>query len=119
MQSPGASPSTLVGNHRPTLHEFTDHETKRLKVEMDEIKRFMQNQRDQLTVPIRTATGAAMAATEASRAMARIVSEEARLFVFAHSSAAVGPQAPVKQGNTRYAGVAEAATPTPLAQPAS
>ena len=42
----------------------SDQDTRRLKIEVDEMRRFMPNQQDQLLVAIRTATAAAMAATE-------------------------------------------------------
>ena len=46
----------------------SDQDTRRLKIEVDEMRRFMPNQQDQLLVAIRTATAAAMAATEACKA---------------------------------------------------
>ena len=89
----------------------SDQDTKRLKAEVDEMRRFMQNQQDQLLVAIRTATRAAMAATEESKASAWFGDEGARQSVLAPASATAGPHAPVEQDSARYAGMAEAATP--------
>ena len=89
----------------------SDRDTKRLKAEVDEMRRFMQNQQDQLLVAIRTATRAAMAATEESKASAWFGDEGARQSVLAPASATAGPHAPVEQDSARYADMAEAATP--------
>ena len=69
----------------------------------------MQNQQDQLLVAIRTATEAVKAATEASKAIARLGGEGGRQSVLTPMSATAGPQAPVEHDDTRYAGTMEAA----------
>ena len=70
-------------------------------------------------VAIRTATAAAMAATDASKATAQFSDEGARQSVLALASATARPQAPVEKERVRYAGIAEAAAPSHHAQPAS
>ena len=68
----------------------------------------MHNQQDQLLVG--TATAAAMAATEASKAIARFGHEGGRQFVLLPVGATEGPQTPVEHDDTRYAGMVEAAS---------
>ena len=75
------------------------------------MRRFMQDQQDQLLVAIRTATAAAVAAPEASKAIARFGDEGRRQSVLTPISATAAPQAPVQHDDTRYAGVVEAASP--------
>ena len=72
-----------------------------------------------MLVAILTATAAAMAATEANKAIAQFSDEGARQSVLALASATAGPQAPVEKERVRYAGIAEAAAPSHHAQPAS
>ena len=110
-RGPGGSQSTPLGN-RPEVHHPSDQDTQRLEAEMDEMWRFKQNQQDQLLVAIRTATAAAMAASEASQAIAWFRDEGARQSVLAQASATAGPQAPVEHDNVRCVGMAEAATPS-------
>ena len=118
LQSPARSQSTPLGN-RPEVHDPSDQDSKRLKAEVDEMRRFMQNQQDQLLVAIRTATAAALAATEASKAIARFGDDGARQSVLALTSATAGPQAPVEQESTRYAGGAETTAQSHHAPPVS
>ena len=60
LRSPSSSQATPLGN-RPEIHDPSDKDTKRLKIEVDEMRRFTHNQQDQLLVAIRTATAAAVA----------------------------------------------------------
>ena len=99
-RGPGGSQSTPLGN-RPEVHHASDQDTQRLEAEMDEMWRFKQNQQDQLLVAIRTATAAAMAASEASQAIAWFRDEGARQSVFAQASATAGPR---HQWNTTMLG---------------
>ena len=110
LRSPSGSRAAPLGN-RPEIHDPSDKDTKRLKIEVDEMRRFMQDQQDQLLVAIRTATAAAVAATEASKAIARFGDEGGTQSVLTPISATAVPQAPVQHDDTRYAGVVEAASP--------
>ena len=85
---------------------------KTLKCEMEEMSRFMQNQQDQFAPTIRTATAAAMAETQASRATARFGDEGARHSVFAAMRTAARPQAAVGE-DVRFARVAGVSRPHP------
>ena len=110
LRSPSGSRATPLGN-RPKIHDPSNQDTKRLNIEVDEMRRFTHNQQDQLLVAIRTATAAAVAAPEASKAIARFGDEGRRQSVLTPRSATAAPQAPVQHDDTRYAGVVEAASP--------